>query len=61
MELVEDGHIGGLNGMLLGAAGEMGLRGACLLGEMPHIFAQLPFPKASLAVLKVFTMIADAA
>jgi hypothetical protein len=52
-------HIGGLNGILLGAAAEMGLRGGCLLGEMPHIFAQLPFPKASLAVLKVFTMIAD--
>ena len=59
MELLEDGHIGGLNGILLGAAAEMGLGGACLLGEMPHIFAQLPFPKASLAVLKVFTMIAD--
>lgn len=59
LELLEDGHIGGLNGILLGAAAEMGLRGACLLGEMPHIFAQLPFPKASLAVLKVFTMIAD--
>ena len=25
---------------------------------MPHIFAQLPFPKASLAVLEVFTTIA---
>lgn len=59
LELLEDGHIGGLNGILLGAAAEMGLRGTCLLGEMPHIFAQLPFPKASLAVLKVFTMIVD--
>jgi hypothetical protein len=59
LEILEDGHIGGLNGVLLGAAAESGLRGACLLGEMPHIFAQLPFPKASLAVLKVFTMIAD--
>lgn len=57
--LLEKGHIGGLNGILLGSAAEMGMRGTCLLGEMPHIFAQLPFPKASLAVLKVFTMIAD--
>jgi hypothetical protein len=31
------------------------MQGTCLLGEMPHIFAQLPFPKASLAVLKTFT------
>lgn len=55
LEVLEDGQIGGLNGVLLGAAAEEGLRGACLLGEMPHIFAQLPFPKASLAILEAFT------
>jgi hypothetical protein len=54
LEILEDGHIGGLNGVLLGVAAEGGLRGACLLGEMPHIFAQLPFPKASQAVLEAF-------
>lgn len=54
LSILEDGQIGGLNGVLLGAAAESGLRGACLLGELPHIFAQLPFPRASLAVLKVF-------
>ena len=59
LELLEDGHIGGLNGVLLAAAAEQGLSGSCLLGEMPHIFAQLPFPKASLAVLNVFATIAD--
>jgi len=59
LELLEDGHIGGLNGVLLSAAAEADLRGACFLGEMPHIFAQLPFPKASLAILEVFTTIAD--
>jgi predicted ATP-grasp superfamily ATP-dependent carboligase len=58
LQVLEDGHIGGLNGVLLGAAAEEGLRGACLLGEMPHIFSQLPFPKASLAILEVFTAIA---
>lgn len=57
LENLEDGNIGGLNGVLLGAAAEGGLRGACLLGEMPHVFAELPFPKASLAVLEVFTKI----
>src|SRR6266536_5708704 len=45
LEVLEDGHIGGLNGVLLGVAAEAGVRGACLLGEMPHIFSQLPFPK----------------
>lgn len=58
LELVvlEDGNIGGLNGVLLGAAAEAGLHGACLLGEMPHIFAQLPFPRASLEILEAFAI-----
>jgi proteasome assembly chaperone (PAC2) family protein len=55
LEVLEDGQIGGLNGVLLGVAAENDLHGACLLGEMPHIFTQLPFPKASLAILEVFT------
>jgi uncharacterized protein len=59
LTVLNDGHIGGLNGVLLGAAAEEGLRGACLLGEMPHIFAQVPFPKASLAVLQVFATMAS--
>ncbi len=57
LEILEDGHIAGLNGVLLGVAAEGGLRGACLLGEMPHIFSQLPFPKASQAILEVFATI----
>ncbi|HEX3151085.1 MAG TPA: PAC2 family protein [Gemmataceae bacterium] len=59
LEMVEEGQISGLNGVLLGVAAESGLHGACLLGEMPHLFAQLPFPKASLAVLEVFTTMTD--
>lgn len=51
--VLQEGRISGLNGLLLGVAAEAGLRGACLLGEMPHVFHQLPFPKASLAVLEV--------
>jgi proteasome assembly chaperone (PAC2) family protein len=58
LEVMNEGNIGGLNGVLLGAAAEAGLRGACFLGEMPHVFAQLPFPKASLAILEVFVPLA---
>lgn len=58
LTVLNDGHIGGLNGLLLGAAAEAGLRGACLLGEIPHIFSEVPFPKASLAVLRVFASMA---
>lgn len=54
LEILEDGRIGGLNGVLLGAAAGSGMSGICLLGEMPHIFSQLPFPKASRAILEVF-------
>lgn len=59
LELLQEGHIGGLNGVLLGAAQAKNMPSVCLLGEMPHIFAQLPFPKASLAVLKVFLSMAS--
>lgn len=57
LEILESGQISGLNGVLLGAAIENGLNGACLLGEMPHVFSQLPFPRASLEILKVFARI----
>jgi proteasome assembly chaperone (PAC2) family protein len=54
LTVLEDGQISGLNGVLLGAAAEAGLRGSCFLGEMPHVFAQLPFPRASLGILDTF-------
>src|SRR5262249_53462644 len=59
LEIMETGQIGGLNGILLGVASEMGLRGGCLLGEMPHLFTQFPFPAASGAVLRVFAKKAE--
>jgi proteasome assembly chaperone (PAC2) family protein len=54
VDVLREGHIGGLNGVLLGAASEMRMPGICLLGAIPHLFAQLPYPGASLAVLEVF-------
>ena len=58
LDILEDGHIGGLNGVLLGVAADKGLKGACLLGEMPHILVQFPFPKASHGILHAFSTIA---
>jgi len=58
LDVLENGQIGGLNGVLLGVAAEMGLHGGCLLGEMPHLFAQFPFPAASFAVLQAFAKMA---
>lgn len=59
LKILEDGHIGGLNGVLLGAAADCGLSGACLLGEIPHLLSRLPFPKASRAILQTFTALTD--
>ncbi len=58
LHLLEEGHISGLNGVLLGIAADHGMRGGCLLGEIPQIFSQFPFPKASHALLDVFTKMA---
>ena len=54
VHILESGQISGLNGVLLGMAAAAGLPGGCLLGEIPHVFPQVPFPKASLAVLEFF-------
>jgi proteasome assembly chaperone (PAC2) family protein len=58
VHLLESGSVSGLNGVLLGMAAAEGLSGGCLLGEIPHVFSQIPFPKASLAVLEFFTVMA---
>ncbi|MEO5715215.1 MAG: PAC2 family protein [Luteolibacter sp.] len=55
VHIFENGKISGLNGVLLGVAAESGMTGGCLLGEIPNVFSQIPFPKASLAVLEFFT------
>ncbi|MCI0364224.1 MAG: PAC2 family protein [Phycisphaerales bacterium] len=53
--VLEEGQISGLNGVLLAAGAERDLPGLCLLGELPFFAAAVPNPKASLAVLDVFT------
>lgn len=55
VQILESGNINGLNGVLLAMASCSGMSGGCLLGEIPHVFSQIPFPKASLAVLEFFT------
>lgn len=55
--LLEDGQIGGMNGLLLGAAAERGLAGLCLLGEIPYFAAGVANPKAARAVLDAFSLL----
>jgi len=55
--LVGDFQIRGLNGLLLGAARELGMEGICILGETPQYAAGIPNPIASYAVLEMLDKI----
>jgi uncharacterized protein len=48
---LEDGQISGMNGLFLGMAKKSGLKGFCLLGDIPLYTIQIENPKASAAVL----------
>jgi len=52
-----EGDITGLNGLLLGVARTRGLKGICLLGEMPVYISQfpMPYPEASKSILEVLS------
>ena len=54
IKIMNSGHIGGLNGLLLGVGKDIGMKGTCLLGEIPFYTAKIENPKSSLAVLKTF-------
>ena len=58
-EVLKEGQISGLNGVLLAAGIDRGLPGACLLGELPYFAAGVPNPKASQAALEVFCTMAN--
>ncbi len=58
IEPLAEGQIGGLNGVLLGAAAERGIPGMCLLAEIPFFAAGVPNPKAARAALSVFSVLA---
>lgn len=50
-ELTE-GQVSGMNGLFLGMAKKTGLKGFCLLGEIPLYTIQIENPKATAAVLE---------
>ncbi len=51
---IKEGEIVGLNGTLLGAAAARGVDAMGLLGEVPQIAVNLPYLKATQAVLRLF-------
>jgi uncharacterized protein len=58
---LDAGEIGGMNGILLGAAAEAGLPGLCLLGQFPYFARAFPNPRASAAVLRAFSRLSGIA
>jgi uncharacterized protein len=52
LQMLNDGHISGLNGLFLGMAKRESLEGFCLLGEIPLYTIQIENPRASHAVLE---------
>ena len=51
-KLMEDGHISGLNGLILGFAEKKNIEAICLLATMPQYAISLPNPKASSAIIE---------
>ncbi|MBX3390846.1 MAG: PAC2 family protein [Phycisphaeraceae bacterium] len=54
-----DGQIGGLNGLLLIAAANLGVSGFCLLADIPYFAMRVANPKAARAALSVFSLLAE--
>jgi hypothetical protein len=58
---MQDGNVGGLNGLFAALAHERDLAALCLLGELPYFATNVPNPKASLAVLRAFARLSGIA
>jgi len=54
---MENGHVSGLNGLLLGFAGKKNIEALCLLATMPQYAISFPNPKASAAIIDVLQRI----
>jgi proteasome assembly chaperone (PAC2) family protein len=57
LKLLSEGQISGMNGLFLGIAKRKGLKGFCLLGEIPLYTIQIENPKASSGVLAALARI----
>lgn len=53
LKRLDEGQISGLNGIILGIGKKEGLKGVCLLGEIPFYTVQIENPKAIISVLNV--------
>ncbi|MFO7769047.1 MAG: PAC2 family protein [bacterium] len=58
-EILGQGMISGLNGLLLGVAGSRGIESACLLATIPQYAISLPNPRGSRAIVETLGRILD--
>lgn len=54
---LKKGHISGLNGIILGVAKNKGLKGLCVLAEIPFYTVQIENPKATAKVLELIAAV----
>ena len=59
VEVLPQGLVSGLNGLLLGFAGLRNINAACLMGTMPQYAATIPNPKASREIVRVLQRFLD--
>lgn len=53
LTVLTTGQISGLNGIILGEGKRQGIKGVCLLGEIPYYTVQIENPRASISILNV--------
>ncbi len=58
-EILAQGIVSGLNGLLLGVAGGRGVESACLLATIPQYAISLPNPRGSRALVKTLSSLLD--
>jgi hypothetical protein len=58
-QVLREGQVSGMNGLLLGVARQRGMEGFCLLGEIPFYTTQIENPRASMAVLQVLGQVLE--
>ena len=54
VEILKEGQISGMNGLMLGFAGLRDIEAACLMATMPLYAQMMPNPKASRAIIRTF-------
>lgn len=59
VEILKEGVISGMNGLLLAMARKRRISGLCLLATLPHYAVNLPNPKAARALIEAFELILD--